>query len=186
MPKFGTKNAWFGYFWAGIWKQYCRTFLIAKFRIFRKKQKCLNLGSKMPYLSIFGREKTIVIFEISTFKFVKNESLTHIMNFGVEGPLFLKVQGPLFLKVLVWVRIRFIKYAFSNSFYNSDVFSEWNKLLLHTSNSAAISCIFSLYIPFNRNSEINFLRWYLKGLPRRPWLLDFYVKVSPLSRFYRF
>ena len=23
MPKFGTKNAWFGYFWTGIWKQYC-------------------------------------------------------------------------------------------------------------------------------------------------------------------
>ena len=23
MPKFGTKNAWFGYFGAGIWKYYC-------------------------------------------------------------------------------------------------------------------------------------------------------------------
>ena len=39
-------------------------------------------------------------------------------------------------------------------FSNSHVFSEWNKLLLHTFNSAAISCIFSLYIPFNRNSEM--------------------------------
>ena len=60
MPKFGTKNASFGYFWGGIWKQYChiwnqhpRIFLIAKFH---GKTKCLNLGSKMPYLSIFGLE----------------------------------------------------------------------------------------------------------------------------------
>ena len=120
-------------------------------------------------------KKTIVIFEISTFKFVKNGYLTHTVNFGI-GPLFLKVR----------VRVRFIKYAFLNAFYNSHAFSKWIKLLFHTFNSAAISCIFSLYIPFNRNSEINFLRWYLKGLPRRPWLLDFYVKVSPLSRFYRF
>ena len=39
MPKFGTKNAWFMCFWAGIWKQYChiwnqhpRICLISKFR----------------------------------------------------------------------------------------------------------------------------------------------------------
>ena len=53
MPKFGTKNAWFMYFWARIWKQYChiwnqhrRIGLIAKFREITKKdyiwdQKCL-------------------------------------------------------------------------------------------------------------------------------------------------
>ena len=23
MPKFGTKYAWFGYFWAAVWKLYC-------------------------------------------------------------------------------------------------------------------------------------------------------------------
>ena len=23
MPKLGTENVWFMYFWAGIWKQYC-------------------------------------------------------------------------------------------------------------------------------------------------------------------
>ena len=41
----------------------------------------------MPYLGIFGLEfqKTIVMFEISTLKFVKNESLTHTMNFGVRS-----------------------------------------------------------------------------------------------------
>ena len=40
---------------------------------FTKNQKCLNLELKMPYLDIFGLEsyKTIVIFEINTFEFVK-------------------------------------------------------------------------------------------------------------------
>ena len=42
-----------------------------------KKQKCLNLGPNMPYLGIFGldlKKKTIVIFEISTLKFVSLEN----------------------------------------------------------------------------------------------------------------
>ena len=39
---------------------------------FLEKQECLNLGQKMLYLGIFGLEssKAIVIFEISTLKFV--------------------------------------------------------------------------------------------------------------------
>ena len=39
---------------------------------FTEKQKCLNLGPKVPDLGIFGLEfkKTIVIFEISTFGLV--------------------------------------------------------------------------------------------------------------------
>ena len=43
----------------------------------------------MPYLGIFELEflKTIVIFGISTLKFDKNESLTHIVNFGIESAL---------------------------------------------------------------------------------------------------
>ena len=58
MPKVGTKNAWVGYFWSGIWKQYghiwnhhpriCQT---AKFL-----WKGLNFGLTMPYLCIFGLE----------------------------------------------------------------------------------------------------------------------------------
>ena len=56
MPKFGTKNALFGYFWARILKN-------------------------------------IVIFEISTLKFVKNESLTHTVNFGI-GFAFSEGPGP--------------------------------------------------------------------------------------------
>ena len=51
----------------------------------------------MPYLGIFGVEfwKTIVIFEISTLKFVKNESFTHIVNFGI-GYAFSKGPGSAF------------------------------------------------------------------------------------------
>ena len=46
----------------------------------------------MSYLGIFGLEfqKVIVIFEISTLEFVKNESLTHKMNFGI-GSAFSKI-----------------------------------------------------------------------------------------------
>ena len=39
----------------------------------------------MLYLGTFGlqTEKAVVISEISTFKFLKDESLTHTVNFGV-------------------------------------------------------------------------------------------------------
>ena len=55
----------------------------------------------MPYLGIFGLEfqNSIVIFEISTLEFVKNESLTHTMNFGIgsvfsKGPESAFSEGP--------------------------------------------------------------------------------------------
>ena len=49
----------------------------------------------MPNLGIFGVEflKGIVIFEISTLKFVKAESLTHTVNFGI-GSAFSEGSGP--------------------------------------------------------------------------------------------
>ena len=51
----------------------------------------------MPYLGIFGVEfqKTIVIFEISTLKFVIHESLIHTVNFGI-GSAFSKGLGSTF------------------------------------------------------------------------------------------
>ena len=60
----------------------------------------------MLYLGIFGLEfwKTIIIFEIGNLEFVRNEFLTHTVNFGT-GSAFLNVRGPFFLKV----RVRFIK-----------------------------------------------------------------------------
>ena len=54
MPKFGTKNDLFGYFW--------------------------------------DRIEAIVIFEISTLKFVINETLFHTVNFGI-GSAFSKGPG---------------------------------------------------------------------------------------------
>ena len=71
----------------------------------------------MPYLGIFGLEfqKSIVILEISTLEFAKNESLTHTINFGI-GSTFSKVAGPLFQKVRVLVRTRFINYAVFNDY----------------------------------------------------------------------
>ena len=60
MAEFGTRNAWFMYFLAGIWKQYCHIWnqhpwirLVAKFC---EKTKCLNLRQKMGYLGIFCLE----------------------------------------------------------------------------------------------------------------------------------
>ena len=57
MPKFWTKNAWFGYFGAGIWKQYChiwnqhpRICLIAKFR---EKTKMPKFGTKNALFGYF-------------------------------------------------------------------------------------------------------------------------------------
>ena len=48
------------------------------------------MGPKMQYLGNFALElqKTIVIFDISTLEFVKNEYLTHAMNFGVGSAFF--------------------------------------------------------------------------------------------------
>ena len=57
----------------------------------------------MLYLGIFGLQfkNNIVIFEISTFEFVKNEFLTHTMDFGIgsafskgPGSAFSQGQGP--------------------------------------------------------------------------------------------
>ena len=57
MPKFGAKNVWFMYFWAGIWKQYCHIgsqhpgiCLIAKFR---EKTKMPNFGTKNALFGYF-------------------------------------------------------------------------------------------------------------------------------------
>ena len=55
----------------------------------------------MSYLGIFGLGflEIIVIFEISALKFVKNECLTHTVNFGIgyafcKGTGFVFSEGP--------------------------------------------------------------------------------------------
>ena len=93
--KFWIKNPLFGCFRARILKIYChirnqqpQICLIVKFC----EKKSLNLGPKLPYLGTFGIEfeKNIVEFEKGTLKFVKNESLTHTVNFGI-GSAFSQV-----------------------------------------------------------------------------------------------
>ena len=66
---------------------------------------CFMLNNKksetriaLSYFSIFGLEykkKNIVLFEISTFEFIKNEFLTNIVNFGI-GSTFSKGPGSTF------------------------------------------------------------------------------------------
>ena len=79
MPKFGTKNALFGYFWADIWKQHLSYLKLTPSnlsicKILEKKPKM----TKLPYLGILGLDfsKIIDIFEISTFK------LVYLQNFA--------------------------------------------------------------------------------------------------------
>ena len=49
------------------------------------------MGPKIPYLGTFGLafERAILISEISTLEFLKDQSLTHEVNFGI-GSAFSK------------------------------------------------------------------------------------------------
>ena len=96
IPRFGTENALFGYFWAEIYKQYLPYLKLAPSnlsirKILEKKQNWLSLGPNVPYLGIFGLEfyKTFVIFEISTLKFVYLENFAKkqkFLNLGTKVP----------------------------------------------------------------------------------------------------
>ena len=105
IPKFGTKNVSFGYFWTGSWKWYCyiwnqhpRIFLIANFR---EKMKMPKFGTKNV---LFGYFWAIILTNYchiwnQTLKFVKNGSLSHIVNFGIgsafsKGPGSASSEGP--------------------------------------------------------------------------------------------
>ena len=77
IPKFGTKNVLFGYFWATIlencchiWNQHLRICLTAIFWS-KRVQKCLI----WVFLGKIFR-KTIVIFKTSTLKFVYLQNFT--------------------------------------------------------------------------------------------------------------
>ena len=70
MPKFGTKSALLGCFWAGIlknysniWNQHLQITVIAKFCEETKRPKCKTKNAlfvyfwpKMPYLDVFDLE----------------------------------------------------------------------------------------------------------------------------------
>ena len=55
----------------------------------------LKFGTKNRLFGYFGPriKKTIVIFEISTLEFAKNESLTHTVTFGI-GLVISESSGP--------------------------------------------------------------------------------------------
>ena len=124
MLKFGTKNALFEYFWPkmlylGILGRILTkllSYLKSSTRKFvylqnlTKKQKCLNLGPKMPYLGIFYQKclvwvflgynfkRTIAIFEISNPSIcliAKCHELIKMPKFGTKTALF----------VYFWTRI---------------------------------------------------------------------------------
>ena len=117
MPKVGTKNALYGYFWAivlknyyHIWNQYPWICLIGKFCGKTEKPK---FGTKNALFGYFWARNlnNYVIFEFSTLEFVKNESLTYAVNFTIEsafskspGSAFSEGPGP----------VRFVKYVSRN------------------------------------------------------------------------
>ena len=86
MAEFGTKNAWFGYFWVETWKKCCHIWnqcleinVIAKFCEETKMSKFGTRNAwfgfslpKRPYLCILGVQfqKAIATFKISTFEFL--------------------------------------------------------------------------------------------------------------------
>ena len=73
---------------------YTRIYLTAKLR---EKIKMPKLGTKNVLFGYFRAKslKSYCHIEISTLKFVKNKSLTHIMNFGI-GSAFSKGLGSAF------------------------------------------------------------------------------------------
>ena len=104
-----------------VWNQHPRIFLIAKFC--EKKQKCLNLVPKMPYLSIFDQKCYIWVFlgriltkllsylKSSTHKFIYLQNLTKkqkCLNLGPKMPYL----GIFYQKCLVWV---FLGYNFKRT-----------------------------------------------------------------------
>ena len=116
--KFRANNAWVGYFWdrilknyGHIWNRHPQICLTAKFC---EKQKYLNSGPKIPYLDIFGLKvwNALVIFEISTLKFIQKRVFNSYSEFWnrsafskVSGSTFSEGPGPawdLLYKVCPW------------------------------------------------------------------------------------
>ena len=75
MPKFGTGDAWFGDFWAWIWKQHCHIWnqhpRICSIAKYHGKTTVSKFGTKHAWFLYFGQEfeNNIPIFEINTLGF---------------------------------------------------------------------------------------------------------------------
>ena len=124
-----TTDALFGYFWARIKKTLVlieiSTLKCIYLQNFTEKQKCLNLGPKMSYLGIFDQKcfiwiilgknfkNTVVIFEISTLKFVYLQNFTEeqkCLNLGPKMPDF-GIFGLEFEKNIVIFEISTLEFA---------------------------------------------------------------------------
>ena len=104
----GQKNALFGYFRARIRKSHCHIWnqrpQICLIPNLVQNKRSLNLGSKIPNLSIFDQkcliwvflghnlEKTIVIFEISTLDFVHGVIILNRRQLILNNSVFLYLK----------------------------------------------------------------------------------------------
>ena len=121
MPKLGTKNAWFGYFWTGIWKQYCRIWndhpqicenakFLWKKSIYISNQKCFLWvfpGYKFKKPLSYLKSKCS---SLSNYKILwRNNSLLiwhqkrHFWVFSSENVLFWYSWGRIFKTLLSYL-----------------------------------------------------------------------------------
>ena len=108
MAKFETKNTLFWYLWARIFKKlfpYLKSvpsnLSICKISQ-KKKQSCLNLGLKMPYLGIFGLVFLKILSNLKSVPF--NLSTCKILP-EKQKCLNLKPKMPYFSLGYFWARI---------------------------------------------------------------------------------
>ena len=95
MPKFGTKNALFGYFWVRILKNYCHIWnqhpQICLFPKFRGKTNILKFETKNAWFGYFwtGIWKQYCHIEIRALEFVRLQNFAKkqkCLNFGTKVP----------------------------------------------------------------------------------------------------
>ena len=134
MSKFGTKNVLFGYFWATIlnnychiWNQHLRISVIAKFC---EETKLPKYGIKNALFGYFWQKcliwvflgkifrKAIVIFKISTLKFVKLRNFTKKQKYINLGPKMpdLGIFGLEFENNIVIFEISILEFAYLQNF----------------------------------------------------------------------
>ena len=95
--KFRSKNALFGYFWAGIWKKPChilnehpRLCLIAKFREIVKMPKFGTRNAKFPYFgAVIWRSYCHILNQCSLIcPIAKFDAKMKIFNFRTQNACF--------------------------------------------------------------------------------------------------
>ena len=97
MAKFGTQNTLWGYFWTGVWKQYCHIFnqhplicLVAKFREIMKMPKFRTKNASCGYFwaTILKNLLSYLKSAPSNFSNSKFREKTKIPEFETKNALF--------------------------------------------------------------------------------------------------